>query len=310
MSTGTRQKESYRVSVVIVTRDRAKVLPTCLDSIVSQVPAPDEIVIVRGNDQSFPQSLRDRYDQVQIIVVDCSEPNISIARNMGIEHVSGTMVLFIDDDAIAHEGWVSAYIESIAADQHTWAAGGSVYDARQQPMPYEFDRGLVHPSGRQIEVLTDSTRAGTAGFRTSVKGCNFALHLDRLPSDLRFDPFFRFAFDESDLIMGIHERGGGVVHVTDAIVDHRHSPGAYRADGIMDRDWITEFASHTRFMRKHTMGVGRIGGWFIVIRRLAAHSMRSLLAVISGKLSIGRGSRCIRDAIAGIRHGASSRDSV
>ncbi|MBM90506.1 MAG: hypothetical protein CMJ35_02690 [Phycisphaerae bacterium] len=297
------------ISVIIVTRDRADVLPRCLESIAGQQPAPDEVVIVRGNEQSFPDQLREQFKQLPIRVVQCVEPNISLARNIGIDHASGEVVVFIDDDAIARPNWIGAFVDAFETNTHAWIAGGTVLDARQASMPPEFLCGLVHPSGRQIEVVAGDGAPAPRGYIPSVKGCSFALRLDRLPSEFRFDPFFRFAFDETDLVLTIHEAGGGVEHVPESVVEHLHAPGAYRADGPMDRDWLTEFASHTRFMRKHTHGAGRLMGWCVVCRRFLAHSCRAVCSLIRGQISPKRTIQCVLDAFQGIRRGASCPDS-
>lgn len=301
---------SSRVSVVIVTRDRADVLARCLDSILRQTPQPDEIIVVAGSDGSFPEDLRLRYAAQHLILACCSEPNISKARNIGVEHAGGDMVIFIDDDAIAHDRWVAAYTGAFENDPGAWAAGGSVLDARTDPPTPEFAHGLIHPSGRQVETRDPSQHAPRHGYRPSVKGCNFALRLDRIPGTMRFDPFFAFAFDEADLIMAIHEEGGGVISVPGAVVDHLHAPGAYRSDGPLDRDWYREFASHTRFMRKHSNGFGACMGWFVVFRRLGVHAARVLAAVVQRKITITTANACIADAISGVRRGSSSHGTA
>ncbi|MFG0245312.1 MAG: glycosyltransferase family 2 protein [Phycisphaerales bacterium JB052] len=296
-------------SVIIVTRDRADVLPRCLESIAGQQPAPDEVVIVRGNEQSFPDQLRDQFKHLSIKVLECMEPNISLARNIGMEHATGEVIAFIDDDAIAHPNWLNAFSVALDLDPHAWIAGGTVLDARESSKPPEFMLGHIHPCGRQIEVVESNASPVPRGYLASVKGCSFALRMDRVPSGLRFDPFFRFAFDENDLVLTIHEQGGGVIHVPESVVEHLHAPGAYRSKGAMDRDWATEFASHTRFMRKHTSGTGRLMGWGVVLGRLCVHSCRACWTLMRGQIGPGRAMRCVLDAISGIRRGASSRDS-
>lgn len=297
---------SGRVSVVVVTRDRADVLGRCLDSIIRQTPQLIEIIVVAGSESSFPESLRGRYTGQHIVLARCDEPNISSARNIGIEHASGELIVFIDDDAIAHDGWIDAYTDAFTQHPSAWAAGGLVLDARSDPPTPEFAHGMIHPSGRQVEVRDPGHDAPRHGYRASVKGCNFALRLDRMPGELRFDPFFAFAFDETDLIMSIHELGGGVIHVPRARVDHLHAPGAYRSDGPLDRDWHREFASHRRFMHKHSTGLGLCVGRFVVSRRLCVHAARVLVALICRKISVANAMTYISGAIAGIRSGASS----
>lgn len=302
--------DTRTVSVIIVTRDRAAVLPACLDSIASQCPPPDEIILVVGSEQSFTDTLRVRYADLPISVYPCPEPNICKARNIGVQHARSDVLIFIDDDAQAHSNLIAAYTEAFMHDQQAWAAGGAVWDTRFNPPREEFVSGLIRPSGVQIAVHDPDRTGVPRGFVRSVKGCNFAIHRTRIPQDLRFDPFFAFAFDETDLIMRIHHRGGGVIHVPAAVVDHTHAPGAYRAQSPLDRDWRTEFASHTRFMRKHTRGTARLWGWCVVVRRLLKHILRANWAMIRAQLGPKAAVRCMTQAVAGIRYAARSHDTA
>jgi GT2 family glycosyltransferase len=288
-------------SVIIVTRDRADVLPNCLDGLGEQTSLPDEIVLVAGDEGSCPTELVTRYKHLPISVVLCPEPNICKARNIGLEHASSDLLLFIDDDAVPHPAWIQAFRNAMSADPSAWAAAGTVLDARTQPPMPEFASGLIRPSGTQIEVHNPAQAGRKRGFLPTVKGCNFALRRDRFIDPPMFDQFFAFSFDEADLVMQIHAHGGRVIHVPDAVVDHLHSPGIYRAQGALDRDWETEFASHTMFMLKHTHGLGRVTGWCVVCRRWGKHLARLVLGVLRREQSFIEARRKVSQACAGIR---------
>ncbi|MHA7813087.1 MAG: glycosyltransferase family 2 protein [Phycisphaerales bacterium] len=297
-----------RVSVVVVTRDRASVLTRCLASLESQTHPPDEVIIVAGNEDSCPQSLLDRHAALSIGLASCAEPNICLARNIGLDRATGGLILFIDDDAIADAGWVQAFVSAFHNDPGACAAGGTVLDARTEPRSPEFSRGLIHSSGRQIEVRSPDTPK-PRGYRHSVKGCNFALNMTKMPQGLRFDPFFRFAFDEADLVMTLHGLGCDIIEVPGAVVDHLHAPGLYRAAGPCDRDWRTEFASHTMFMLKHTRGIHRVAGWGVVLGRLMKHTARLAWAAATGAFDHQLALRGVVDAFSGVRFGALSHDT-
>jgi glycosyltransferase involved in cell wall biosynthesis len=304
-------RRSLFVSVIIVTRDRARELEACLRSVVPQLDGEDEVVIIAGNESSCPAEMVESLSQATRVQVGfCPEPNICKARNMGLDLATNPLVLFIDDDAIAHDGWVDAYADSFAAQPKACIGGGIALDAREESRPPEFAFGLIHPSGRQIEVRASENAPIPPGYTKSVKGCNFGILRDRMPVPERFDTFFRFAFDEADLVMAVHAAGGLVVHVPGAVVDHLHAPGLYRSDCPLDRDWRTEFASHTNFMLKHTRGVVRIQGWCVVMGRFVKHAFRALYAQI-GRSGQGRsGAHAILEAYGGIRSAMRSNGNV
>jgi glycosyltransferase involved in cell wall biosynthesis len=299
------------VSVIIVTRDRAKELESCLRSIIPQLSPDSEVIIVAGSEASCPRELVTAFSSTCIFKVDlCPEPNICMARNIGLDVATNPLVLFIDDDAVAHSGWVKAYADAFSAHSGACIAGGLVLDARQETKAPEFAFGLIHPSGRQIEVRESSRSVIPNGYVLSVKGCNFAILLDRLQVPARFDEFYRFAFDETDLLMSMIAVGGKVVHVPDAVVDHLHAPGLYRSASPLDRDWQTEFASHTMFMLKHTRGMARFLGWCVVLGRLSKHAARALRASIGSSSTEKSGMQAIREAIAGISSAKRSHGSA
>ncbi len=309
MIPGTPSSNS-RIAVVIVTRDRPHVIPGCLRSIQRQTPQPDEIFIVAGNERSCPPSLLTEFSELPIKLIRCPLPNICIARNMGLDATECEVVCFIDDDAIAHAGWIEAYIEAFRDQPDAAAAGGVVLDGRCSTRTVEFEYGLISPTGRQIECRPNRQANQTKrGYTKSVKGCNFALHTRRLPEGIRFDEFFRFAFDETDLILTIQEMGGSILHTPHAVVDHLHAPGLYRTARAHDRDWRTEFASHTMFMMKHTKGTVRLLGWGVVLARLGKHAARLIAAAAAGTTDQRRALDGILDACSGIRLAVMSRDN-
>ncbi len=292
---------AFPVSVIIVTRDRPEALDVCLRSVLPQLDVASEIVIVAGNESSCPPELIESLNtDHQVVLASCPEPNICVARNIGLDAAGNACVLFIDDDAIAHPGWIDAYRDAFRDHPDACIAGGIVVDARTEPPVPEFAFGLIHPSGRQIEVRPDPDAPMPRGYRKSVKGCNFAIMRERTPIGARFDPFYQFAFDETDLLMSMYAVGAECVQVQGAIVDHLHAPGMYRADTPMDRDWRTEFASHTRFMLKHSRGTDRVFGWGVIIARLIKHTLRALLAVLTMRCSARTGFKAVRSALAGV----------
>ena len=289
------------VSVIVVTRDRADVLESCLDSVIAQSRRPDEIVIVAGCCRSYPDTLHRKYDSIPIRCLYCDVANISVARNMGLEHASHDVVMFIDDDAVAGKGWVQSCLLSFEHQKNASMVGGHVIDARSRDGMLEFAFGLIRSDGRQIEVREEGG-ASPPGYRRNVKGCNFAINRSRLTQSLQFDEFFRFAFDEADLAYTIHENGGDVVHESTMIVDHLHAPGAYRSDAPMDRDWHTEFASHSRFMLKHTRGLMRLIGWKTILIRLTVHAARLMVAILKRQVAFSQAARYAKGAASGVMY--------
>ncbi len=288
------------VDVIICTRDRRADVVRCLQSIEAQHPLPSRVIVVIGSEDSWLPSMSEEFPSLRIEVVACFEHNISIARNAGLEHARSEVVLFLDDDAQARPGWVQAYIEAFDQSPGAWAIGGDVFDSRDTPPTPEFSHGLVSALGRQIPVRSNPSHREPRGYFTNVKGCNFGIRRSVVVELGGFDPFFAFAFDESDLMLRIHRAGGRVIHEPGAIVDHAHTPGHYRLADPLDRDWRVEYASHTMFMRKHTSGVQRTLGRLVVRRRWTKLALGAGLGMLRGRVSPKRFIEIIRDANQGI----------
>lgn len=296
------QTINQTVSVVICTRDRVSDLIGCLESIKNQTVQPDQVVIVSGSVGSCPDDIQQQFPTLLIDVSHCFENNISISRNMGVANSSMDLMLFIDDDATAEPTWVESYKTFFIDSPNTWVAGGPVFDLRRQPLTHEFHWGQISRYGLQKSVLSSSCLDRYAGFKLAVKGCNFAANRKYLMKVGGFDPFFKFAYDESDLVFRVYAHNGIVQYCQDAVVNHAHTPGHYRNEGPLDRNWFVEYASHTMFMLKNTMGMKRLIGYLIVGRRLMKFIVIAALSVVKIQSTPVKAIRVVAEAIQGIRY--------
>ena len=97
------------VSVVIVSRHRADLLKRCVVGLSQLLYSNYEIVVV--SDPAGCKALSDYTDKIKMTVFD--EPNISVARNLGIAQADGDIIAFIDDDAVPEPTWLAELIKEI-----------------------------------------------------------------------------------------------------------------------------------------------------------------------------------------------------
>ena len=288
-----------KISVVICTRDRPDRLAKCLSSLAKLEDQPDQVVIVTGSKQSCPDDLLSEFSMLKIYKVESYKNNISISRNVGLKHASNEIVLFLDDDAAARSGWVRCYRNAFTSHPKLWIAGGLVYDTRSDPLSVEFHHGLISSTGKQIPIRMPADPI-PRGFEPSVKGCNFGIRKNQIVQIGAFDPFFAFSYDESDLVLCVHQAGGSVLYLDDAVVDHDHTPGHFRQDHPLDRDWQTEYASHTMFMLKHSRGFARIAGWTVIFTRLVKLVLLCGMDACRHPSKVSKHAKHVSDAISGI----------
>lgn len=104
------------ISVVVCTYNRAKYLPGCLDSLVSQTldSSKYEVIVVNNNSTDCTQEIVEKYAAEHInfrMIVEDSQ-GLSHARNSGWKEAVGLYVAFLDDDAIACPTWLERILWS------------------------------------------------------------------------------------------------------------------------------------------------------------------------------------------------------
>lgn len=97
-----------KLSIIIITRNRAAALKNCLLSLVSQSLAPFEVIVIdnASNDNTKEECLKFK---LKLPIKFFPEPRVGIpfARNKGITKANGSVLVFIDDDCMADKNWLS-----------------------------------------------------------------------------------------------------------------------------------------------------------------------------------------------------------
>jgi GT2 family glycosyltransferase len=184
---------SPRLTVVVPTYNRRAQLDRVLRSLAAQrLDEPFDVIVVSdGSTDDTDEYLRS--DRVPLPVRALRQENAgpSAARNLGIEHVTTDLVLFVDDDVAADPNLVAAHLR--AHERHgeqavvigpmlnppdhemtSWVAWEQAMLAKQYSA---MNRGLYSATARQFYT-------GNASLRTA--------HLTKLGG---FDPTFRRAED-------------------------------------------------------------------------------------------------------------------
>jgi glycosyltransferase involved in cell wall biosynthesis len=98
------QPVNNSISVVICTRNRPEQLARCLRSLVNLSQPPQQIIVV--DNAPSDDNTRQVVAQIpQIEYVLEPRPGLSVARNTGILHSTGEIIVFTDDDVEVHPDW-------------------------------------------------------------------------------------------------------------------------------------------------------------------------------------------------------------
>jgi glycosyltransferase involved in cell wall biosynthesis len=117
-------RPSLRASVVVCAYSEARWrdLRAAIDSIESQEPPPDRIVLVVDHNPELLARARAAFAHMHVVANE--EPQgLSGARNTGVRHSTGDVVAFLDDDARAQDGWLRSLLDAFE-DPAVIGAGG------------------------------------------------------------------------------------------------------------------------------------------------------------------------------------------
>ncbi len=129
------------VVVCVYTEERWSQIERGLSSIAEQTVRPGQVVVVVDHNSALYQRLVTQYPDLEVIP-NKFERGLSGARNTGIDHAKGDVVVFLDDDAYADPCWLQSLL-ACYDDESVLGAGGLVlpdWSSADRPgwLPEEF----------------------------------------------------------------------------------------------------------------------------------------------------------------------------
>ncbi len=230
------------VSLVIVSRGRAKLLGRLLSAIRFLDYPAFEVVVVSDTD---PDHERIRY-------VAFDRANISAARNYGLAHAAGDVVAFCDDDAVPEPSWLTHLVAPFE-DPSVGAAGGYVIGRNGISFQWtgrSFDRFGNHTT-LELHGNAPVVLAGNAGRGIKTEGTNSAFRARALREIGGFDENFCYYLDETDVNARLGLAGWKTAIVPLARVHHGFAASAFRRANRAPKSLFEIGASKAWFCRKH-----------------------------------------------------------
>lgn len=108
---------SMVLSVVICafTTRRWEMLQSAVQSVVEQKPAPYETIVVIDHCGELEEAAIGVFPPMGVrVVTNEGMRGLSGARNTGVTHARGDVIVFLDDDAVAAPGWLAAHAKHYA----------------------------------------------------------------------------------------------------------------------------------------------------------------------------------------------------
>lgn len=217
------------IAAIICTYNRYDLLPRAIASLSRQLLPADEfetIVVDNSPDHDKSERVAAEFRTIKNLkwIVE-KTPGLSNARNVGTRATEAPIIAFMDDDAVASPEWLQALLSAFDRfGAEAQAAGGRVdplWDAARPEWLHDELLGyvsVVNWGGKARFANPKEWVAGTnIAFRKQAltDAGGFSIHLGRNKSGLSL-----LSNDEIETIARIRARGGQLLYVPDAVVEH------------------------------------------------------------------------------------------
>lgn len=141
--------DTCKISVILSTYNRQKLLPRMLDSLLNQKFKEFEVILINNGSTDDSQSICEKYEKedARIRLYRIEKNNgPSFARNLGINKAKSDYICFVDDDDYCEPNYLSILYNLITEYDADIAISGSVYEYSDQTISpkYIFDETYVY----------------------------------------------------------------------------------------------------------------------------------------------------------------------
>lgn len=231
----TRSPAPISTSVLIPSLRRPDFLKLCLSSLAIQTRQPDQVVIVWQNDDTATRDAAEQAKNLlpfELRIIHQPEAGIVTAENAALAAASGSVILLIDDDAVAPADWVARHAAHYD-DPGIGAVGGPAANHRQDGAPFPVRRqapqgkltrlgrflGNMHDHPEEWKDRTPIDADHLVGYNMSLRRAAF----DRF--ETRLKPYWQLF--EVDACLQARKLGYRVVFDYGIVVKHTPTNTAY-----------------------------------------------------------------------------------
>jgi glycosyltransferase involved in cell wall biosynthesis len=227
------QKDKPFTSVIIITRNRPKILSDCLDHLANQTYVDFEIIVVDSSDNYQTRDLLSSRPAVHYLSIWNGRNNMPAARNLGLSNALGDIVAFIDDDSMVFPDWLENIMSGYSEDL-IGGVSGRIINKNIMVDLNDARIGQVLPDGSAIEnfskVIENPILVEWFG------GCNMSFRRSILIKLNGFDTIYggNNSYEDVDISARVRNAGYKLILIPSAVVDHVYAP---RVEGVVTRDY-------------------------------------------------------------------------
>lgn len=206
---GVQLKVRPRFSIIICTYNGSRTLRNALQSVLALPYSDYEIVLVDdGSTDPEVAVIAASYRDVRSFRI--THGGLSKARNFGARQASGTILVYLDDDAAATSDWLT-YLALAFEDERVGAAGGPNIPPPARSL---LEAAIAAAPGGPAAVLINDTEA------EHIPGCNLAVTRAAWEEVGGFDERHRTAGDDVDICWRLLDHGYRISYHAGAMVWH------------------------------------------------------------------------------------------
>jgi glycosyltransferase involved in cell wall biosynthesis len=232
------------ISAIICTHNRDIYLGAAIDSLLSQDFSPGFEVIVVDNNSSdrTREVVQQRQGNPRLQYIFEPSVGLSVARNTGAKAAKGEILAYLDDDAVAGDGWLQALYSAYQQNSQLAIAGGKVTLLWSQgtQAPHWLSPGLAGNLGA-YDLGDRLIYIENPGL--TPRGLNYSIRRSFLEEIGGFDPKLgrvgKNLLSNEELLMTeiAMERGWQVAYLPNAIAAHNVSPERLKRSWFISRGW-------------------------------------------------------------------------
>lgn len=212
------------LTVIIVTYNRPDCVRQCLECLMAQEPKPDQVIVVDASSDTRTRDVVAESAGVEYLRNESGYGHMTQSRNVGLGRARGDVVVFLDDDAYAHPGWLAHLLEEYD-DESVGGVGGRALNNQPGEEVLGVDRIGRFTSSGELTGFFAANPARTLDVDHLV-GCNMSFRRSVLQElgGLRDDYPGTELREETDICFRVRKLGYRLVFTPFAVVDHVGAP--------------------------------------------------------------------------------------